>query len=259
MTGKNIAPAERKRIAALLPAQRYEEARGLGFPDGPPLTEGDARDQIVKARDEKPKTRDEARQLLAPSDNVSERIGSLSLNEWQDIFDREWPPGGNPTNGPAEERGDSPSSYIGYKEGGFWIGTRKFWSIAILIAVGVVSALQYPHSQLGAFYSTAAAIIATLYVAIALGAFAGQQGKRPPLTFEHWVFLIAASAGLLASLRGLSIGTSTRPWLTGLTVVGVTASILLVAESLVAWRAGKSAPWWTTLFVAIAVLLVIVR
>ena len=89
--------------------------------------------------------------MLAPSDNVSERIGSLSLNEWQDIFDREWPPVGNPTNGPAEERGDSPSSYIGYKEGGFWIGTRKFWSIAILIAVGVVSALQYPHSQLGAF------------------------------------------------------------------------------------------------------------
>ena len=54
---------------------------------------------------------------------------------------------------------------------------RWLWSSLILIAVFVFSFLRYPHSDLGTFYSTAASVIATLYVAIAISVFATQ--KRP--------------------------------------------------------------------------------
>lgn len=147
---------------------------------------------------------------------------------------------------------------------------RPVWSIAILIAVGALSFLRYPLSERGTFYSTAASVIATLWVAVALF-FATKEstsGTKEPasgeMTFEHWVFMVASSAGLLASLRALSVGTVHDAWqtrlLTGLTVAGVTAAILLVAERLITWRGGAGNPLvvlWTVLFTATAVVLAI--
>lgn len=144
-----------------------------------------------------------------------------------------------------------------------WLKTRPIWSIATLIIVGVYSFLHYPHSGLINFYVTAASVIATLYVAIAFGVFAAKDSAGGEMTFEHWVFMVASSAGLLASLRGLSAGPVHDVWqtnlLTGLTVVGLTAAVLLVGERLIAWRllGTKPAVPWTLLFVAAAVALAI--
>jgi len=77
------------------------------------------------------------------------------------------------------------------------------------------------------------------------------------MTLGHWIFMIASSAGLLAALRGLSIGKTMAPWLTGLTVVGVTATLLLIAEHIVAWRGGKAAPLWSPIFIAVTVTLIL--
>ena len=81
---------------------------------------------------------------------------------------------------------------------------------------------------------------------------------------EHWIFVIASSAGLLASLRGLSVGSVHEVWkirlLTSLTVVGITAAVLLVAERLVTWRGGAGKPTaviYTVLFIAVAIVLAI--
>ena len=141
---------------------------------------------------------------------------------------------------------------------------RPVWSIPILIAVGVFSSLRYPLSEPGTFYSTAASVIATLYVAIALGVFAVKESSDNRMKFDHWVFIVASSAGLLASLRGISVGHVHDTWqtrlLTGLAVVGVTAAIVLVAERLVTWRGGAGnwqAIVWTALFVIVAVALAI--
>jgi hypothetical protein len=144
----------------------------------------------------------------------------------------------------------------GYR-GGFWLRTRPIWASAVLVTVGIISSVRYPDSNLGGFYSTSAQIIVTLWVAIAVGTFVG-SGGRPDMKPDHWVFLIVSSAGLLASLRGVSAGSRSYPWLTGMTVVGVTAAVLLVAENIVAWRAGRLAPLWTTLFVAVTIVFVLV-
>jgi len=102
-----------------------------------------------------------------------------------------------------------------------------------------------------------------LYVAIAFGVFTGKEPARG-FTFEHGVYMIAGSAGLLASLRGLSVGQVHDAWqkelLTGLTVVGVTAAVLLVGDRLVSWQIGGRgavAISWTMLFIAVAVALAI--
>ena len=145
----------------------------------------------------------------------------------------------------------------------FSLKTRPYWSIAVLIIVGVFSFLRYPHSGLASFYSTAASVIATLYVAIAFGVFTGREPARS-FTFEHGVYMVAGSAGLLASLRGLSVGQVHDVWqkelLTGLAVVGVTAAVLLVGDRLVSWQIGGKgaiAVSWTMLFIAVAVALAI--
>ncbi len=142
------------------------------------------------------------------------------------------------------------------------IGWRPVWSIGILIAVGVLSYLRYPSAESSAFYSTAASVIATLYVAIALSVFAAKDSSGSDMTFEHWVFIVASSAGLLASLRGLSVGRFHAVWqsrfFTALTVVGLTATVLLVAERLITQRAVARTPAaviWTLLFIAAAVIL----
>jgi len=145
----------------------------------------------------------------------------------------------------------------------FSLKTRPYWSIVVLIIVGILSFLHYPHPGLSSFYSTAASLIATLYVAIALGVFATRDAPGSEMTFEHWVFMVASSAGLLASLRALSVGRVHDVWqtelLTALTVMGVTATVSLVAERLIAWRIArtKAAFWWTALFLGVAVTLVI--
>jgi hypothetical protein len=143
----------------------------------------------------------------------------------------------------------------GYR-GKFWIGTRLYWSSALLLIVGIVATFHYPKVNLSNFYGTAAQVIVTLYVAMAIEALAGGGQSRRDLKPEHWVFLVASSAGMLAALRGLSTTESHR-WLTGLTVVGITATVLMVAENIVHWRAGRAAPLWTPLFILVAVLLVL--
>jgi len=148
---------------------------------------------------------------------------------------------------------------LGYR-GRFWVKTRPIWSIGILIGVGVISAITYPRSSLQSYYATAAQVIVTLYVAMAVTGLIG--GAQPRITVrkmtpEHWVFLIASSAGLLAALRGLSIGKTMAPWLTGLTVVGITATLLLIADHVVAWRGGRAAPLWSPLFIAVTVALIL--
>ena len=124
----------------------------------------------------------------------------------------------------------------------------------------MVSAITYPRTNLQGFYATAAQVIVTLYVAMAVtGLIGGAQPRVSvrPVTPGHWIFLIASSAGLLAALRGLSIGTTKAPWLTGLTVVGITATLLLIAEHIVAWRGGKATLLWSPLFIAVTVTLII--
>jgi hypothetical protein len=141
--------------------------------------------------------------------------------------------------------------------------TRLYWSTAILIVVGWFSFLRYPHSENPNFYSTAAAVIATLFVAIALSVFASPDPPDTKMTVTHWVFMAASTAGILASLRGLSVNRVHHVWekelLTALTVVGVTAAIFLVAERLIAWRVARTyaAIFWTVAFVAIAIALAI--
>ena len=139
----------------------------------------------------------------------------------------------------------------------FMLKTRPIWSVLILIVVGVVSAIIYPTSNLGNYYATAAQVIVTLYVAMAVGGLIGVGQTARKLTREHWVFLIVSSAGLLASLRGLSLNGKNTQWLTGLTVAGITATVLLVAENLVNWAAGKAVVLWAPLFIAITVVLVL--
>jgi hypothetical protein len=132
-----------------------------------------------------------------------------------------------------------------------------------LVGVGVLCFLFYPHSESQTYYSTAASVIATLYVAIALGVFVGKDASGNDMTTEHWVFMVASSAGLVASLRGLSDGKFHPAWqtrlLTALTVVGVTATILLVGDRLIDWRVSgrRIAVLWTLLFIAVAVVLAI--
>jgi hypothetical protein len=152
---------------------------------------------------------------------------------------------------------DRPLEYSGW----FWVKTRPIWSIAILIGVGVISAITYPRTSLQNYYATAAQVIVTLYVAMAVTGLIGGAQPRVSvrkMTPEHWIFLIASSAGLLAALRGLSIVGNNAQWLTGLTVVGVTASLLLIADHIVAWRGGKAAPLWTPLFIAVTVAIILV-
>src|SRR5215469_7875973 len=112
---------------------------------------------------------------------------------------------------------------------GFWLKTRPVWLPGLLIIVGGLSYLYYPRPENGTFYSTAASIIATLYVAIALSVFATKDS--PDITSEHWVCMVVSSAGLVASFRGTSIGSVQDVWrarlLTGLTVAGVMAAVLL--------------------------------
>jgi hypothetical protein len=162
-------------------------------------------------------------------------------------------PGSRPDAAGAETNNDE----------SFSLRTRPYWSIAFLIFVGIYSFLRYPHSGLPGFYSTAASVIATLYVAVALSVFASKDSPGNEMTFEHWLFMVASTAGLLASLRALSIGRVQESWqtglLTGLTVIGLTATVSLVAERLVAWRIArtKAAFWWPALFLGVAVTLVI--
>jgi hypothetical protein len=141
---------------------------------------------------------------------------------------------------------------------------RPLWSIVILALVGWASFRYYrPHSMLDTFYSTAAVVIASLYVAIVLTVFATKESAENKMTFEHWVFTFASSVGLLASLRGLSVGDIHDAWklrlLTGLTVAGVTAAVLMVAERLITLRGGAGRPRafiWTVLFILAAIILV---
>jgi len=159
-------------------------------------------------------------------------------------------------SGSNETAFDKPQGY----KGGFWLCTRPIWSIGILVGVGVISAITYPRVDIQSYYSTAAAVIVTLYVAMAVtGLIGGAQPRVSvrPMTFEHWIFLIASSAGLLAALRGLSIGKDHAGWLTGLTVVGVTATLLLIADHIVAWRGGRAAILWSPLFIAVTVTLIL--
>lgn len=140
---------------------------------------------------------------------------------------------------------------------------RPVWWPVLLGFVGVLAFLYYPHSDSGTFYATAAAVIATLYVAIAVSIFDTKDSSRSEMTFEHWVFMLAGSVGLLAALRGLSVGTVHDAWhtrlLTGLTVVGIIATVWLVAERLVASRISRTpaAAVWTVLFIATAIILVV--
>ena len=150
---------------------------------------------------------------------------------------------------------DKPLEYSGW----FWVKTRPIWSTGILIGVGVISAITYPRSNLQGYYATAAQVIVTLYVAMAVTGLIGGAQPRVSvrkMTFGHWIYMVASSTGLLAALRGLSIGKTTAPWLTGLTVVGVTATLLLIAEHIVAWRGGKAAPLWSPIFIAVTVTLI---
>lgn len=150
---------------------------------------------------------------------------------------------------------------MGYKEDGFWFSTRPIWSIVILIGVGVTSAITYPRSGIQSYYETAAQIIVTLYVAMAVTGLIGGAQPRVSvrkMTLEHWIFLIASSAGVLAALRGVSLGEHHARWLTGLTVVGVTATLLLIADHIVAWRGGRAAILWSPLFIAVTVTLILV-
>jgi hypothetical protein len=153
---------------------------------------------------------------------------------------------------------DTPLGYSGW----FWVKTRPVWGLAILIGVGVISAMTYPSKGLQSYYATAAQVIVTLYVAMAVTGLIGGAQPRVSvrkMTPEHWVFLIASSAGLLSALRGLSITGGYNPrWVTGLTVVGITATVLLIADHIVAWRGGKAAPLWTPVFIAVTVTLILV-
>ena len=143
------------------------------------------------------------------------------------------------------------------------ISWRPVWFVAILIVVGVVTFQRYPHAENGIFYSTAAAVIATLYVTIALTLFTSQGSSGGEMTSEHWVFMLASSIGLLAALRALSVIKVHEAWqmrlLTALTVVGIIATVLLVAERLVSSRIPRTgaAVLWTVLFIASAITLVI--
>ena len=138
---------------------------------------------------------------------------------------------------------------------------RPLWSIPVLVVVGLFSFFCYSESDLSNFYLTAATVIATLFVAIAIGVFVTKESPGNDMTFEHWVFMIVSTAGLLAALRGLSVGKVHHAWqkelLTGLTVAGVTAAVLLVAERLVAAQVARTraAFWWTVLFLVVAVAL----
>jgi hypothetical protein len=150
------------------------------------------------------------------------------------------------------------------REAGFsWsISTRPVWSIVVLIIVGVFSFLRYPHSGLHDFYITAASVIAALYVAIALSVFNLKDSGSNDVAFEHGVYMLASSAGLLASVRGLSVGLVHDVWetrlLTGLAVAGMTAAVLLVADRLIAWQVagkGRRTISWTVLYIVVAIFL----
>jgi hypothetical protein len=100
--------------------------------------------------------------------------------------------------------------------------------------------------------------VVTLYVAIAIEAIAsGTAQKKIELNVEHWIFLAVSCAGLLATLRALS-STQVHPWQTGLSVAGLAATILLIAENLVRRRAKKKwAMLWSTVFIFVVLVILI--
>ena len=133
--------------------------------------------------------------------------------------------------------------------------SRIIWAPAVLLAVGVISFARDEEGDAN-FYSTAAQVIVTLYVAVAVDSLSGgTTDQRPKPTIEHWIYLVASSAGLLAALRGV-LDPSVLVF--SLTVTGVSATVLLLAESLVLRHTAGSrwAVLWTVLFIAALGLLV---
>ncbi|WP_155547914.1 hypothetical protein [Amycolatopsis camponoti] len=143
--------------------------------------------------------------------------------------------------------------------GGFWMKTRTVWGPAILVGVGIISAIRYPRVELAVFYSTSAQVIVTLYVAIAIEAMASSvTQKAAELTGKHWIYLVVSCGGLLAALRAIS-RQEVYPWLTGLTVAGLAATILLIVEKLINMRARQRWAWlWAVIFIVLVVVVLVI-
>lgn len=144
-------------------------------------------------------------------------------------------------------------------KGGFWVTTRIVWAPLIVVGVGLISGFTYPRTGLGNFYATTAQVVVTLYIAMVVGAIASRGVRNAPaLTVEHWILLVVSCAGLLASIRAVST-TQVHPWLTGLSVAGLVAILLVVAENLISWRAVTQWAWlWSSVFIAVVIVLVLV-
>lgn len=138
---------------------------------------------------------------------------------------------------------------------------RKYWSTAILVIVGIGTAVLRNQDKEGldGYYSTAAQVIVTLYVAwaieIAISGPAGTGSKR--LTVEHGIYAVISSAGLVSCIRAL--GISQEWWLAGLAGAGVVAAVLLLAEAIIDRHAGDDAALWSIFFIIPAILLLTIK
>lgn len=125
---------------------------------------------------------------------------------------------------------------------------RVAWAPALVILIAWMTVHRYetPPRDVN-FYATCAQVIVTLYIAIAIEASNSAADRK--LTVEHWIFLLISSVGLLGSLRAMIVPSLLT---FGLTVAGVSAAVLLVAEGLVTRHAADTwwAPFWSVLFMA---------
>jgi periplasmic divalent cation tolerance protein len=134
------------------------------------------------------------------------------------------------------------------------LATRVGWASVLLVVVGIYARSHFHGSHLYDYYSTAAQVIVTLYVAVAIEAATGSPPRR--LTVEHGIYFVVSSTGLLACIRALAVQGGS--WLVGLTASGVVASALILAEAIIHRHAGRWAGLWSLLFLApVALLLVI--
>ena len=80
----------RMTIAAMPLAERQRIAGELGYPDGRPLTEGEAR-QYIHGQRAAGTGRDEVRRSLVVDDPLERRMGALNPDEIGLVLAGEWP------------------------------------------------------------------------------------------------------------------------------------------------------------------------
>lgn len=136
--------------------------------------------------------------------------------------------------------------------GGVLVTTRIVWAPLIVVGVGIISGFTYPRVNMGDFYATTATVIVALYIAMA-----ALRDTRQ-LEVEHWILFIVSCAGLLASIR--AVGTmQVRPWLTGISVAGTVAILLIVADNLIYSRAVKQWAWlWSSVSIVVVIVVALV-